>query len=153
MNSRHAISDLDAHLGFWLRYVSNHVSQGFAARLAGKGVTAAEWVVLRSLFGAADRQPSHLAEALGMTRGAISKLVERLMAKDLLCRRASESDGRAHVLSLTKKGETLVPELAALADENDAAFFGGLSVEERALLEGLLKRLVQERGMRSVPVE
>ena len=37
------ISDLDAHLGYWLRFVSNHVSQTFASRLQGKGVTVAEW--------------------------------------------------------------------------------------------------------------
>ncbi|HYD07668.1 MAG TPA: MarR family transcriptional regulator, partial [Reyranella sp.] len=33
------VSDLSDHLGFWLRLVSNHVSQAFAAKVASRGVT------------------------------------------------------------------------------------------------------------------
>ena len=51
-------SDLTAHLGFWLRAVSNEVSQAFAAKLASRDVTVAEWVTLRSLFGRAPVAPS-----------------------------------------------------------------------------------------------
>jgi hypothetical protein len=40
-------SSLESHLGYWLRYVSNHVSHAFALKLAALEVTAAEWVVLR----------------------------------------------------------------------------------------------------------
>ena len=35
---------LENHTGFWLRFVSNHVSHGFARKVAGSGVTVAEWV-------------------------------------------------------------------------------------------------------------
>ena len=51
MSASANVSDLTDHLGFWLRYVSNHVSHAFAVKLAGKDVTAAEWVVLRALYG------------------------------------------------------------------------------------------------------
>ena len=51
MSSTPLASDLTAHLGFWLRIVSNHVSHAFAGKLAAKGVTAAEWVMMRALYG------------------------------------------------------------------------------------------------------
>lgn len=38
-------SPLEAHLGFWLRFVSNHASTRFQQQLEAKGVTFTEWVV------------------------------------------------------------------------------------------------------------
>lgn len=145
-------SDLDAHLGYWLRSVSNHVSQAFARRLEDRGVTVAEWVVLRQLLDG-DAAPSRLAQQIGLTRGAITRLADRLIAKGLLTRRASATDRRAQVLSLTDDGRALVPALAAAADQNDAAFFGHLPPDERAALERALKDLVRHHGLRAVPID
>lgn len=147
------VSDLSAHLGFWLRTVSNHVSHAFAGKLAGKGVTVAEWVMLRALYGKEPMPPSRLAEDMGMTRGAISKLADRLIGKTLVVREASAEDGRAQTLALTPQGTKLVPELAALADRNDEEFFSSLSAEERAALERVLKRLIEHGGMKAVPTD
>jgi DNA-binding MarR family transcriptional regulator len=152
MDSPETISEIESHLGFWLRFVSNHVSQGFAARLAGRGVTVAEWVLLRSLYGQGEMAPSRVAEAMGMTRGAISKLAERLLAKELIARRENTSDRRGQMLTLTPGGAALVPALALLADANDAAFFGHLSAQERVLLLGMMQQLVKACGMREVPI-
>jgi len=146
-------SDLTAHLGFWLRYVSNHVSHAFAGKLAAKGVTVAEWVMMRSLFGKAPMPPSRLAEEMGMTRGAITKLADRLIDKSLIVRTASRDDGRAQTLALTHRGTKMVPDLAALADRNDAEFFDHLSAAERQTLERLMKRMVERCDMASVPTE
>jgi DNA-binding MarR family transcriptional regulator len=145
-------SDLTSHLGYWLRYVSNHVSHAFALKVEAKGVTVAEWVVLRDLYETGAIAPSGLAERLGMTRGAISKLADRLIDKLLVAREANAEDARAQTLALTQKGYRLVPELAALADENDAEFFGHLKPEERLVLERVLKGIVERRGLQSVPV-
>jgi DNA-binding MarR family transcriptional regulator len=143
---------LTSHLGYWLRHVSNHVSHAFALKIEAKGVTVAEWVVLRDLYDTGSIAPSRLAQRLGMTRGAITKLADRLTAKALVERMADAGDGRAQTLALTPGGRSLVPGLAALADENDAAFFGHLGREERAALERVLKDIVERRGLTSVPV-
>jgi DNA-binding MarR family transcriptional regulator len=153
MSSTPPVSDLSAHLGFWLRYVSNHVSHAFAGKLAAKGVTVAEWVMMRALYGKDPMPPSRLSEEMGMTRGAITKLADRLIGKSLIVRKASRDDGRARTLALTPKGTELVPELAALADRNDAEFFDHLSGAERETLERLLKRIVERRHMIAVPIE
>ncbi len=145
-------SQLTDHLGYWLRLVSNRVSHAFAAKVAARGVTVAEWVVLRALYDG-PAAPSRVADALGMTRGAITKLADRLIAKALVVRRASADDGRAQTLTLTAKGAKLVPELAALADENDAAFFGALSASERKSLERLMKRMAARFEMTVAPTE
>src|SRR5262245_6285990 len=98
------VSALTDHLGYWLRLVSNAVSQNFARRLADREVTVAEWVVLRMLYEREPLAPSRLAAEMGMTRGAITKLAERLIAKGLVERTASPDDGRAQTLALTARG-------------------------------------------------
>lgn len=146
-------SNLTSHLGFWLRLVSNHVSHAFAEKLAGKSVSVAEWVMLRLLYDADPMPPSRLADHMGMTRGAITKLADRLIGKSLVLRKADPEDGRAQTLTLTRQGQKLVPLLAALADRNDADFFGHLSRDERAVLQRLLKRLAEHGQMRAIPLE
>ena len=109
MPRTHSASDLTSHLGYWLRHVSNHVSYAFARKLGSRDVTVAEWVVMRELYGKDALAPSRLADKLGLTRGAISKLADRLIAKGLVTRASDVSDGRTHTLALTKKGRSLIP--------------------------------------------
>jgi len=152
MSAASTVSPLEAHLGYWLRYVSNQVSHGFGVKLAARDVTVAEWVVLRELFDEAGTMPSVLADRLGMSRGAISKLADRLIAKQLIVRTADDADRRVQSIALTPSGRALVPELSALADANDAEFFGHIDAATRASIEDAMKQIVERRGIRAVPV-
>lgn len=146
-------SELHAHLGYWLRTVSNAVSQAFGRTLEEEGVTVAEWVLLRVLYDVEPVTPSALAGHMAMTKGAISKLADRLTDKELIGRRADPNDGRGQVLTLLPKGRNLVPRLAGLADQNDASFFGVLSPAERDALQRLLKKIASVRGLTSHPTD
>lgn len=148
-----AVSGLTAHTGYWLRMVSNAVSQDFARKLAAEGVTVAEWVFLRALYDVDAMAPSALAGKMGMTRGAISKLADRLIEKGLIDRVDNPDDGRAHSLSVTEAGRARVPVLAALADRNDADYFGVLSAEEQDALGRILRRLAERRGLMAMPLD
>lgn len=152
MNPRHPVSGLTKHLGYWLRMVSNHVSHAFARKVEARGVTVAEWVVLRALYDIESLAPGRLAEQMGMTRGAVSKLADRLIDKGLIARTFNPDDARAQILRLSPAGEQLVPELATLADENDADCFGPLTTEERGQLERLLQKIAGRRGLKDIPV-
>jgi DNA-binding MarR family transcriptional regulator len=147
------LSDLHSHIGFWLRYVSNHVSHAFAQKLLASGVTVAEWVILREMFDRDGTAPSDLAELTGLTRGAISKLAERLIVKQLLVRTYAKDDRRYQMLQLTAAGRNLVPTLARLADENDEEFFAALSTKQRKRLIGSLKKLVDANHLSTLPTE
>ncbi|BAE52220.1 MarR family winged helix-turn-helix transcriptional regulator [Paramagnetospirillum magneticum] len=148
-----AVSELTAHLGYWLRQVSNHVSHSFARMLAAKEVTVAEWALMRMLYGQDPLSPGRLAARMGLTPGAVTKLADRLIAKNLVARRPSLDDRRAQTLSLTARGAEFVPQLAALADRNDAACFAHLSREERRALELILKDTVARLGLTATPVD
>jgi DNA-binding MarR family transcriptional regulator len=147
------VPELTAHLGYWLRCLSNHVSHSFARKLAGKDVTVAEWALMRVIYGGEPTSPSQLADDMGLTRGAVSKLAERLIRKALLAREPCPDDGRAHRLTLTAKGAALVPELAALADRNDADCFAQLPDEDRHALERILKDTIARLGVTAIAIE
>lgn len=145
------VSNLEDHLGYWLRFVSNHVSHAFTRKLEARSVTVAEWVVMRELLQTGTTSPSVLAERLGMTRGAISKLVERLCGKELVERTYPEGDRRYQSLVLSPSGKKLVPILADLADQNDREFFGELTPDQRAELASVLQQIVRRQGWKDVP--
>jgi DNA-binding MarR family transcriptional regulator len=147
------VSDLREHLGFWLRFISNHVSHAFAGKLQGNGVNVAEWVVMREMFDDEETSPSVLAQRIGMTRGGVSKLVDRLVTKKLVARRERTDDRRFQSIALTPAARRLIPELASLADHNDEEFFRPLSPGERAALIAMMKKLVQAHGLQTLPTE
>lgn len=146
-------SHLESHLGYWLRMVSNAVSRDFARKVEGQGVTVAEWVLLRALYELETAPPSILADAMGMTRGAITKLANRLVAKSLVSRVQNPQDGRAQTLALTPAGKAMVPRLAKIADHNDAGFFSALPRGDREHLERILRTLARLNDVTDIPVD
>ena len=152
-NSKDDLPALEAHLGYWLRRVSNHVSGAFARALQGQQISVAEWVALRLIWQQERVTPANLSEMIGMTRGAISKIVEKLETKGLATRMDNPEDSRSQWVSLTRRGRSLVPKLADLADKNDEHFFGCLNKPERATLRRLLEKLTDVHRFRDVPTE
>lgn len=147
------VPELTDHLGYWLRQVSNHVSHSFARKLAAREVTVAEWGLMRMLYGKEPTAPSSLASEMGLTRGAITKLADRLIAKGFVIRKASAEDRRAQTLRLTARGAKFVPELAALADRNEAECFAHLSPDDRDAFQRILKESVTKLGLTKMPLE
>lgn len=144
---------LTAHTGFWLRFVSNHVSASFRQKLATKDVAIAEWVLMRSLYDHEDMPPSDLAIQLGMTRGGITKLVDKLQKRSLVSRTPDTNDRRSHKLSLTSDGRRLVLALTKLAEDNEREWFGHLPAATIAALDKILRDIVDHHQLRTVPIE
>lgn len=154
MGKKPSPGHLRSHLGYRMRVVSNAVSHSFARKLAASGVTVAEWVILREMFpGGGKTSPSAVAGLTGLTRGAVSKLIDRLLGKGLVTRVASSGDRRYQDIELTSKAVRLVPKLARLADENDESFFSVLTASERKSLMGTLVKLAEIHELNANPIE
>lgn len=145
--------DLERHLGYWLRRVSNHVSGEFAQALRTRRTSVAEWVVLCRVGERPGTTPGELAEALRLTRGAVSKVIDKLEAKQWIVGATKPEDNRVRLYSLTRRGSRVLPELVAIADRNDEAFFDVLKAGERATLRRLLSILVERHSLNVVPIE
>ena len=146
------VSELEAHLGYWLRFVSHHVSQSFQKKAEANGVTVSEWVVLREMFRLRCTSPTVLAQVAGMSKGAVSKLIDRLEGKGMVSKSILLADRRQHSIELTSEGEALVPVLADMADQNDEEFFGQLPPELRENLLVAMKQVARTHQLKSAPL-
>lgn len=150
---RRSASDLERHLGYWLRRVSNHVSGEFKRALQARRTSVAEWVVLCVVQERPGITPGELAEALALTRGAVSKVIDKLEAKNWITGSTKPEDNRVRLYCLTRKGSRVLPELRQIADRNDQTFFAVLQADERAALQRLLSKLIDRHAIEAVPIQ
>ena len=146
-------SALETHLGYWLRLVSNEVSRAFERALQKRNISVAEWVAINQLAAGTGLTPAKLAATMGMTRGAISKVLDKLASKRLISRSMSSLDSRVQLLSLTEQARRLLPQLTSIAESNDGYFFAALNSDEKSALRNLLLKLAGVHQISRIPVE
>jgi DNA-binding MarR family transcriptional regulator len=135
------VFDYGECLGYWLRFVAGLVSDRLNLLLKEHDITEAEWVVLRTMYQESWMPYAAFQRALGNTMGGAWKIAARLEKRGLLERRLAKGSVRFQWLSLTARGESLVPQLAALAERNEEYFFVHLPPHTRAALIGQLRDL------------
>ena len=62
-------------------------------------------------------------------------------------------DCRVQLLSLTRSGSNMLPQLAEIANHHDREFFDGLEADERATLRRPLGKLAWFHRIKDVPIE
>ena len=108
---------------------------------------------MRELHERGQAAPGELADTLGLSRGAISKIVDKLETKGWIRTESNQIDSRFRLLSLTREGRRSLPILATVADANDAHFFGCLNPMEKRALRDLLTKVAVYNGIQDVPTE
>ena len=145
-------SGLQAHTGYWLNRLRGVVHSRFEAALAEEDVTVAQWSVLITVYRGDAVTPLEIARFVDVDPGAMTRLLDRLEDSSLLRRMPVDGDRRRMEIVLTPRAREMTPRLAALADVNDAAFFGALADSEQAEFRRLLAKLLRAQGT-DVPVK
>ncbi|NYH41938.1 DNA-binding MarR family transcriptional regulator [Micromonospora jinlongensis] len=117
----------------------------FAAADLGNG----EFDVLAALRREGDPYAltaGQLSQRMLVTTGAVTKRVDRLIARGLVSRSVFESDARGRVVALTPAGMTLIDQLIEEHLANEARILRGLTDSDRAALERLLATLTRALG-------
>ncbi|AIL65438.1 HTH-type transcriptional regulator [Rickettsiales bacterium Ac37b] len=141
-------SNLEGHLGYWLRCLSNFVSESFAKKLSMHNISVAQWVLLRILYDNSGITLNNISQLIGIDKSSASRMVERLVQRKLIHRTAGE-DRRSIGLTLTNTAEKLIPQLAKLADDNDKVFFKNLTSKQRKDFLLIIKQLLKDNGWTS----
>ena len=116
-------------------------------------MTVAEWVILREMYGKSESiSSSIIAELTGLTRGAVSKLVDRLVNKDLIIRTESTIDRRYHQIQLSIKGKRTGSSSLLLLMKMTKLFFSPLSEEEQKALMNILTKLSESHQLNTAPI-
>jgi DNA-binding MarR family transcriptional regulator/N-acetylglutamate synthase-like GNAT family acetyltransferase len=124
-------------------------------RLYGSQWSLAEVRVLYELAHAAEAMTATaIARSLGLDAGYLSRILRRFETRRLVGKRASTTDGRQSLLSLTPRGRKVFAPLNARSHREVAAMLGALSAtEQRHLLSAMatIERLLGDRPAPQVP--
>jgi DNA-binding MarR family transcriptional regulator len=136
----------EPHLSAWRAVLNAHVSTVARVEeaLTGAGLPPLAWYdVLWAVRRAPGRQVrmAELADGLTLSRGGVTKLVDRLVSEGLLRRERAEDDGRGYYAVLTDGGEKMLrrmwPVYAGVLRET---FVDPLSEDEASAIAAGLQR-------------
>jgi DNA-binding MarR family transcriptional regulator/N-acetylglutamate synthase-like GNAT family acetyltransferase len=97
--------------------------------------------VLYELDHRDDATAAALAHDLGLDRGYLSRILQRLQRQGLVRRANAPNDARAHLLALTAKGRRLFRALDARADAEVAALLSRRSASAQQQLVGAMRTI------------
>ncbi|MEV0906886.1 MarR family winged helix-turn-helix transcriptional regulator [Streptomyces hokutonensis] len=89
-----------------------------------------------------ETSPSHLAELLGLTRGALSARLVAVEEAGLITRTHETGDRRRVRVRLTDAGYAVLDEHVAAEEAGELALLAALNPAERRTLADLLRKLV-----------
>lgn len=93
------------------------------------------------------RQMAYLAASLGMTKNALSQLVDRIERRGLVSRASSEQDRRVIMLGVTPAGKVLAEAVFAETVKRLPDVAGNLDADGQRDLERLVTAIVDASGV------
>lgn len=132
----------DDSIGYLMRRIIALLAQGVERELEPAGLTNAQWVPLLKLYMGRASTAAELARQCELDAGSMTRLLDRLEAKQL-CRRIRSSDDRRVVnLELTDAGRAAAKEIPGILCGVQNALLAGFSVEEWQTLKSYLRRML-----------
>jgi DNA-binding MarR family transcriptional regulator len=106
------------------------------------GLTSARWQVLGAIAQAPSPQPvAWLARSMGLNRQGVQRIVNEMREDDLVELRPNPHHRRAHLVALTKRGESAYAAASRLQTPWANALAKGLDGEELAAASRIIKAL------------
>jgi DNA-binding MarR family transcriptional regulator len=134
---------LERFLPYRLSVLTNTISRAFA-RTYGKrfGLSIPEWRVMAVLGRFAPLSAGQVAERTAMDKVRVSRAVARLMKVGLVDRTMASDDRRRSALKLSRAGRRVHEGIVPMARRFETAFLASLSDSDRAALDRLVARLM-----------
>lgn len=132
----------DDSVAYLMRRIISVASQQIERELEPTGLTNAQWVPLLKLYMGTASTVAELARSCELDAGSMTRLLDRLEAKQL-CRRVRSSDDRRVVnLELTEAGRVAAKGIPDILCRVQNAHLSGFSAEEWQVLKGFLRRIL-----------
>lgn len=133
----------DDSIGYLMRRILSLIAHGVERELEPKGLTNAQWVPLLKLYMGHASTVAELARECDLDAGSMTRLLDRLEAKELCRRIRSSEDRRVVNLELTAAGRTAAKEIPVILSRVQNAHLAGFSVEEWQTLKSYLRRILE----------
>ena len=103
-------------MGFLIYEVARSFTNAYSILMAPLGLTRPQARVIACVFRYPGITQVDLAEYIGVGRMAMSGLIDRMEAKDLVSRSEDPSDKRVKRIFLTRNAKKSLPEMQSIAD-------------------------------------
>jgi DNA-binding MarR family transcriptional regulator len=138
-----AIHDL---LGYQLAQATIIATASFEKEVGRPfGLRPVEFTLLQLIMENNDVSPTRLAQALAVKTPGITVWIDRLVARNLVIRERSVTDGRAQHLRVTAEGKALVTQAVDKLLQADRNVLQHLSPGEQRILIELLRKVARAR--------
>ena len=136
----------NCHLGLLLGRAAILKDRIIDTHMEPHGITAAQFKVLIIMAQFGVDTPSELCRNLSLDSGSMTRMLDRLEQKGLLCRQRSEQDRRQVQLVLTADGQRLADMLPHIGAAALNQLAGVLEPGELETLERILKKILIAAG-------
>jgi len=133
---------LETFLPFKIAILSNRIAAQFAEKYGRQhDLSIAEWRVLATVGPAQGITASRIVELTHLEKSQVSRVVSRLLARNLLMRQINDTDRRWQHLYLTPAGLKVYAALVPVELEIERKLLSHLTPEELGAFEAILDRL------------
>lgn len=129
-------------VGYMMRRIISLLAHGVDRELEPAGLTNAQWVPLLKLYRGCGSTVAELARCCDLDAGSMTRLLDRLEAKQLCRRVRSVEDRRVVNIELTPEGTAAAQEIPKALSQVQNAMLAGFSQEEWQTLKGYLRRIL-----------
>jgi DNA-binding MarR family transcriptional regulator len=128
-------------MGINLLFTANWLNEQIGKILSEEGVTQQQYNILRILRGSATPLSTlKIRERMLDKMSDTSRIVDRLISKELVVKNICEKDKRLVVITLSPKGLDLVDQLDQFNDRIDA-LLKGINASEAATMNQILDKI------------
>jgi len=139
------MADFQLHqrLGYKVSRLSRIMQSRLERLIAEQGLTRLMWCVLTGIGDEGVSTPSELADYIGITRPATSRLLRDMEAKGMVSRHGSDADGRGKTVSITPLGQKLLEAARPSVEAVNQHFTSKIEPDELARIMSALERLAE----------
>ncbi len=119
----------DTSLGRISLQISKALGKSFEQKTTHEGfpLRADQWTLVSLLFHKGALTQKEIGDSLYMDKVAVSRLVDKMIAKGMVIRKPMSNDKRVREVSLTSSGKQLYSQMEPLATKTIADALDGLS--------------------------
>lgn len=129
-------------IGYMMRRILSAVSQSVEVEVCDPGPTYPQWAPLYKLHQGTVTTVAELARECQLDTGAMTRLLDRLEAKELCRRVRSLEDRRVVHIELTDQGRSAAEEVPHVLSRVQNEHLAGFTEPEWVQLKGYLQRIL-----------
>lgn len=133
----------DSSVGRWISILYRHRMNYLGKRLEPYNIGSGQHFFLMVLSKNNGINQEELSKFLKIDKATTAKAIKKLEEEGYVTRRIDDIDKRAYRVFLTDKGRNVVPIIDETVKDWEEFVTGGISEEERILVEALLGKMAQ----------